>query len=85
MRGLLTFIPDGRHEVVSFANDAERGSVCAHTVFAGTHSADGGPCPSTGKSARTDHVYVMEFADGKIRRMTRMWRSGWAMRELGWM
>jgi hypothetical protein len=56
MRGLLTFIPDGRHEVVSFANDAERGSVCAHTVFAGTHSADGGPCPSTGKSARTDYV-----------------------------
>lgn len=85
MRGLLTFIPDGRYEVRSFATDAERGSVCAYAVFAGTHSADGGPCPPTGKSTRTDYVYVMEFAGGKIRHMTKIWNAGWAMRELGWM
>ncbi len=67
MRGLLTFMPDGRYEVRSFATDAERGSICAYAVFAGTHSPDGGPCPPTGKSMRTDYVYVMEFAGGKAR------------------
>jgi len=85
MRGLLTFIPDGRYEVRSFATDAERSSVCAYAVFSGTHTGDGGPCPPTGKSTRTDYVYVMEFADGKIRHMTKIWNAGWAMRELGWM
>ncbi|MDB5317763.1 MAG: polyketide cyclase [Rhodospirillales bacterium] len=85
MRGLLTFIPDGRYEVRSFATDMERGSVCAYAVFSGTHSAEGGPCPPTGKSTRTDYVYVMEFGDGKIRHMTKIWNAGWAMRELGWM
>jgi hypothetical protein len=27
---------------------------------------------------------VMEFEDGKIRHMTKIWNAGWAMRELGW-
>jgi hypothetical protein len=40
--------------------------------------------PPTGKSTRTDYVYVMEFDGGKIRHMTKIWNSGWAMRELGW-
>jgi hypothetical protein len=26
----------------------------------------------------------MEFEDGKIRHMTKIWNAGWAMRELGW-
>jgi predicted ester cyclase len=85
MRGLLTFIPDGRYEVRSFATDLDRSSVCAYAVFSGTHSAEGGPCPPTGKSTRSDYVYVMEFAGGKIRHMTKIWNAGWAMRELGWM
>ena len=31
MKGLLTFIPDGRYELKSFATDAERKSVSVHT------------------------------------------------------
>lgn len=84
MRGLLVFVPDGSYEVRCFATDMERGSVCAYAVFSGTHSAEGGPCPPTGKSTRTDYVYVMEFRDGKIHHMTKIWNAGWAMRELGW-
>ena len=84
MAGLLTFIPNGTYEIRSFATDELRGSVCAYGVFSGTHSGEGGPCPPTGKSTRTDYVYVMEFADGKIRHMTKIWNAGWAMRELGW-
>jgi predicted ester cyclase len=85
MRGLLKFMPDARYELRCFATDQERSSIAAYAVFLGTHTGEGGPCPPTGKSTRTDYVYVMEFADGKIRHMTKIWNAGWAMRELGWM
>src|SRR5712691_7034073 len=53
-------------------------------VFLGTHTGQGGPCPPTGKSAKTDYVYVMEFDGEKIRHMTKIWHAGLAMKELGW-
>lgn len=84
MKGLLTFMPDGRYELKSFATDAARGSVCAYAVFSATHTGQGGPCPPTGKRTTTDYVYVMEFAGDKISHMTKIWNAGWAMRELGW-
>jgi predicted ester cyclase len=84
MKALLVFIRDGRYAVKSFAVDAAQGSVCAYAVFSGTHSAAGGPMPPTGKSTSTDYVYVMDFEDGKIRHMTKIWNAGWAMKELGW-
>jgi hypothetical protein len=43
----------------------------------------GGP-PPTGKSVKSDYVYVMEFDGEKIRHMTKIWHAGWAMKELGW-
>lgn len=84
MKGLLTFVSDSSYELKALALDEERGSVCAYAVFLGTHSGEGGPMPPTGKSTRTDYVYVMDFDDGKIRHMTKIWNAGWAMRELGW-
>jgi predicted ester cyclase len=83
-KGLLTFIPDGDYEVQSFATDEQRRSVCVYSIFSGTHTGEGGPCPPTGKSVRTDYVYVMEFDGDKIRHMTKIWNSGFAMKELGW-
>jgi predicted ester cyclase len=84
MKGLMGFMPDGRYEVRSFATDAERGNVSAYGIFSATHTGEGGPCPPTGKSTRTDYVYVMEFAGDRIRYMTKIWNAGWAMRDLGW-
>ena len=84
MKGLLTFIPDGRYLVKSFATDEGRNSVCAYGVFSGTHSGQGGPCPPTGKSTSTDYVYVMEFEGDKIRHMTKIWNAGLAMKDFGW-
>ena len=83
MKGLLVILPDGRYEVKSFATDDERKSVCAYAVFSGTHTGQGGP-PPTGKSVKSDYVYVMEFDGEKIRHMTKIWHAGWAMKELGW-
>jgi predicted ester cyclase len=84
MKGLLMLVPDGSYAVQSFAIDQERNNVCAYAVFSGTHSGEGGPMPPTGKSTSSDYVYVMEFEDGKISHMTKIWNAGWAMKELGW-
>jgi predicted ester cyclase len=84
MKGLLGFMPDGRYEVKSFATDADRKNVCAYAVFSGAHTGSGGPMPPTGKSTSTDYVYVMQFEDGKISHMTKIWNAGLAMKDLGW-
>jgi predicted ester cyclase len=84
MKGLLTFMPDGRYVVKSFATDEARGNVSAYGVFSATHTGQGGPCPPTGKSTTTDYVYVMQFTENKISHMTKIWNAGWAMKELGW-
>jgi predicted ester cyclase len=75
MRGLLTFMPDGRYEVKSFATDEQRQNVCAYGVFSATHTGQGGPLPPTGKSTSTDYVYVMQFDGGKICHMTKIWNA----------
>lgn len=84
MKGVLRFIPDGRYELKSFGTDNERKSVCAYGIFSGSHTGEGGPCPPTGKSMKTDYVYVMDFDGDKIRHMTKIWHSGLAMKALGW-
>ena len=85
MKGLLTFMPDGRYVVKSFAADDDRKNVCAYGVFSATHTGEGGPCPPTGKSMTTDYVYVMDFDGDRIRHMTKIWNAGWAMKAVGWM
>lgn len=84
MKGLLTITPDGHYELKTFATDAERGRVCAFAVFHGTHTGDGGPVPATGKKVAADYVYDMEFSDGRISHMTKIWNDGWSLRQLGW-
>jgi hypothetical protein len=69
--------------VKSFAADEERGNVIAFAVFHGTHTGDG-PVPPTGKTARADYVYVMEFEGDRIRHMTKIWNSGITLKQLGW-
>jgi predicted ester cyclase len=84
MKGLLVVLPDGSYEVKSFATDPERNNVCAYGVFSGTHSGPGGPVEPTGRSTSSDYVYVMEFEDGKISHMTKIWNAGLAVKDLGW-
>jgi hypothetical protein len=83
MQRLLTVLTDGHYEVKSFAVDDERDNVSVYGIFIGTHLA-GGPCPPTGKTTRSDYVYVMQFAGEKIVHMTKIWNSGLALKELGW-
>ena len=84
MQALIGFVPDGSYDLKSWAIDQERNNVSAYAVFSGTHTGEGGPCPPTGKSTATDYVYVMSFDGDKIGHMTKIWHSGLAMQELGW-
>jgi predicted ester cyclase len=84
MKGLMTVLSNAKYEVKSFATDTDRNNVSAYGVFSGTHTGPGGPCAPTGKSTRTDYVYVMQFTGDKISHMTKIWHSGLAMKELGW-
>jgi predicted ester cyclase len=83
MKGMMGILPDARYELKSWAVDATRNNVTAFATFHGTHTGQGGP-PPTGKKTSTDYVYCMEFEGDKIRRMTKIWNSNWALRELGW-
>jgi hypothetical protein len=60
--------------------DEHRNVVCAFAACSGTHSGEGGPMPPTGKSTRTDYVYVMDVEDARIKHMTKIWNAGWAMK-----
>jgi predicted ester cyclase len=84
MKGLLSFVPDGKYHLKSWAIDDERKNVSAYAVFTGTHTGQGGPVPPTGKSVSSDYVYVMEFEGDKIRHLTKIWNAGWAMKQFGW-
>jgi predicted ester cyclase len=83
MQGMMKMMPDGHYELKSFATDSERNNVTAYAVFKATHTGEGGP-PPTGKSTSSDYVYAMDFEGDKICHMTKIWNSGWALKELGW-
>jgi predicted ester cyclase len=85
MKGIGAVLPDARYEVKSFATDAARNNVAAYGVFYATHTGEGGPVPPTGKQMVTDYVYVMQFENGRIGHMTKIWNAGLALKQLGWM
>jgi predicted ester cyclase len=84
MKGLLTPVPNGRYELRFFAEDEERKCVAAYAVFHGTHTGPGGPVDPTGKSVAADYVYAMQFEDGRIRHMTKIWNDTISLQQLGW-
>jgi predicted ester cyclase len=84
MKALYTPLPNASYDIKSFAVDHERNNVAAYAVFSATNTGQGGPSAPTGKSTRSDYVYVMQFEGDKISHMTKIWNAGMALRELGW-
>lgn len=82
-KGLLGPMPDATYELKSLTVDEDSGTVCGVSVFKGTHTG-AGPMPATGKRVASDYVYVMQFEDGRIRHVTKVWNDGYALRQLGW-
>ena len=83
-KGILTPVPDGRYELKFFAEDEERNCVTAYAVFHGTQTGPGGPVDPTGKTVATDYVYAMQFKEGRIQHMTKIWNDTIALQQLGW-
>jgi predicted ester cyclase len=84
MKGILSLFPDARYELKSFATDPVRNNVAAYAVFHATHTGEGGPVPPTGRRMSTDYVYVMQFQEGKVAYMTKIWNAELALKEIGW-
>jgi hypothetical protein len=84
MKNLLTPIPDGHYELKFFAADEERACVAAFAVFHGTQTGPGGPGEPSGKTIMADYVYAMQFEDGLIRHMTKIWNDTISLQQLGW-
>jgi predicted ester cyclase len=84
MKALYTPLPNASYDIKSFAVDQERNNVAAYAVFSATNTGQGGPSAPTGKSTRSDYVYVMQFEGDKITHMTKIWNAGMALKELGW-
>ncbi len=84
MKGVLTILPDASYDLKSMGIDEDNNRVTIFGVFSGTHTADGGPVPPTGKKTESDYVYVADMRDGKISHVTKIWNDGWAFNQLGW-
>lgn len=84
MKNLFTPIPDANYEVKSFSEDKERNIVTVFGVLYGTQTGEGGPVAPTGKAITAHYVYAMEFKDGLISHMTKVWNDGISMEQLGW-
>lgn len=77
-------MPDAHYDLRCFAVDEDRQVVAAYAIFRGTHTGDGGPVAPTGRQTASDYVHVMEFDNGKVRHMTKIWNDAFAMQQLGW-
>lgn len=84
MQGLLTPVPDGHYEMMAFAVDEARNRVVGAATFHGTQTGEGGPVAPTNKTVASEYVYIIEFRDGKIIHMTKVWNDAHALRALGW-
>ena len=56
----------------------------ARAFFDACETGEGGPVAPTGKSAKADYVYVMDFEGDRIHHMTKIWHSGLTLSQLGW-
>ena len=84
MKTLLVCMPDASYEVRSLGIDEPRHNATLFVTMTGTHSAEGGPVPPTGKTFTAEYVYALEFDGNKIRHITKIWNDPWSLRELGW-
>ena len=84
MQDLYEYMPNAGYETKSISTNEDTSHISFYAVFTGTHTHEGGPVPPTGKSVRTDYVYVMEISGGKISHLTKIWNSAIAFKQLGW-
>ena len=83
-KGLLTPFPDANYELKYIAENEASSTVVGVGVFRGTHTGPGGPVEPTGKSVSTEYVYAMEFEDGRIKHINKVWNDAYTLQQAGW-
>ncbi len=84
MRDFLTPVPDAHYELKFFSADEDRSTVTAVAVIHGTQTGPGGPGPATGNTVAADYAYCMEFDQGRVKHMTKIWNDTISLQQLGW-
>lgn len=84
MGGIGDIMPDAHYEMLAFGVDEKREAVSASAIFKGTHTEDGGPVPPTGKEVASDFSYYIQFTDGKITHVSKIWNDDFAYAQAGW-
>ena len=84
MRDFFTPVPDAHYELKFLSADEDRSAVTAVAVFHGTQTGPGGPVPATGKTVAADYAYYMEFDQGRVKHMTKIWNDTISLQQLGW-
>ena len=84
MQDFFTPVPDAHYELKFLAADEDRSAVTAVAIFHGTQTGPGGPVPPTGKTVAADYAYYMEFREGRITHMTKIWNDTISLQQLGW-
>ncbi|MEM6259087.1 MAG: ester cyclase [Planctomycetota bacterium] len=84
MAGMKTPVPDAAFEIKSIAEDAAAGCVMVFAIFTGTHTGPGGPGEPTGKTVKTDYVFVIQMDNGTISGVIKIWNDAYALAQLGW-
>ena len=85
MKGLYTLMPDAGYELKSWGLTPSATTFAPMRSFLGRIPEKGARCPPTGKSVRSDYVYVMSFEGDKIAHLTKIWNSQYALTEIGWL
>ena len=79
-------MPDAGFDIHASSYDEANNTAIFFATFKGTHSGDGGPIPPTQKSASSHYVFAVKMNEqGKVEKVTKVWNSSWALRQLGWM
>ena len=84
VQSLYAPVPDFRHEVLAVAVDRAIGQAIVHYRIRGTHTGEGLPVPSTGKSMVSDCVLVLQFEGERIRHVQKVWNDREMMKQVGW-
>jgi hypothetical protein len=77
--------PGATYDLHTSSYDESTRTAVFFATFHAKYTGAGGPVPSTNKETHTHYVYLLIMnQDDKVERMTKVWNTPWAMKELGW-
>ena len=78
--------PGSTYDLHTSAYDESTRTAVFFATFHAKHTGSGGPIPPTNKETHTEYAYFLTMnQDDKVQGMRKVWNSGWAMNELGWL